>query len=72
VWVGLLAETEGVRGGSSPARGDRLAAFSEVGDSPERERARRRSSGVKGLGDDEVNVERGLLDLLGKEGPWHI
>ena len=28
--------------------------------------------GVKGLGDDGVNAERGLLGLLGKEGPGHI
>ena len=28
--------------------------------------------GVKGLGDDGVEAERGLLDLLGKEGPGHI
>ena len=66
-WVGLLAESEGVRGGSSPARGDRFSAFSEVGDSPESGHVDVRR-GVKGLGDDGVNAERGLLDLLGKGG----
>jgi len=66
-WVGLLAETGGVREGASPARRDRLSAFSEAGDSPERERAGRRLSGVKGLGDGGVEAEIELLDLLGKD-----
>jgi len=25
-----------------------------------------------GLGDDDVEAGRELLDLLGKEGPWHM
>ena len=69
-WVGLLAETKGIR--LSPARGDRLSAFSEVGVRPKGNGHVDVRRGVKGLGDDGVNVERGLLDLLGKEGPWHI
>jgi len=47
-WVGLVAETVGVRRELSPVRRNRLSAFSEAGDSPKREQVGRRSSGCEG------------------------
>jgi len=47
-WVGLLAETVGVRRELSPPIRNRLSAFSEAEDSPETEQVGRRSSGCEG------------------------
>ena len=61
VWFGLLAEAGGVRGSS--------LCFQKPGIGPKGSRQVDVRRGVKGPGDNGVEAEIELLNLLGKEGP---